>query len=61
MSKNITVQYAENSKRTVITTFKGLKPVSKVITDKKTGQTTIEVYKEGRKEPLDTYLWDIVD
>jgi hypothetical protein len=61
MSKNITVQYAENSKRTVITTFKGLKPVSKVITDKKTGQTTIEVYKEGHKEPLDTYLWDIVN
>ena len=58
MCKHVNVQYSENSKRVAITAYKGMKPVVKVITCKKTGQTIIEVYKEGHSKPIETYIYD---
>ena len=52
----LTTQYSEDARKTVVTTLKDRKPVTKVTTDKITGLTTIEVYKEGVKFPIERYV-----
>lgn len=54
----LTTQYSEDARKIVITTFKDRKPVTKVITDKCTGLTAIEVYKEGVKFPIESYVYN---
>ena len=56
----ISTQYAENAREIVVTTFKNKKPVTKVITDKSTGLTTVEVYKEDVKFPIERYVYNRV-
>lgn len=53
---NISYQYSENSRETVVTVYRNKKPVTKVITDKTTGLTTVEVFKEDVKFPIERYV-----
>lgn len=57
---NISSLYSEDSRQIVVTTFKNRKPVTKVITDKNTGLTTVEVYKEDVKFPIERYVYNRV-
>lgn len=54
----ISIDYKENSKRVVVTTLHGRKPMSRTVTDKATGITTIEVFKEGNPTPVETYVYN---
>ena len=55
---DISTQYSENAREIVVTTFKNKKPVTKTITDKSTGLTTVEVYKENVKFPIERYVYN---
>lgn len=56
----ITVQYNENAREIVVITLKNRKPVTKVTTDKASGLTTIEVFKEDVKFPIERYVYNRV-
>ena len=56
----ITVDYKEDTNKIVVTTLCKRKPITRTITDKATQVTTIEVYKEGSKGPVETYVYDKV-
>ena len=53
----VSVDYKENSTKVVVTTLLDRKPVTKVITYKDTKTTIVEVYKEGCKGPIETYVY----
>lgn len=53
----VSVDYKENSTKIVVTTLLDRKPVTKVITYKDTKTTIVEVYKEGCKNPIETYVY----
>ena len=53
----ISVDYKENSTEIVVTTLLDKKPVTKVITYKATKTIIVEVYKEGCKGPIETYVY----
>ena len=55
---NISTQYSENSREIVVTVFRNRKPVSKTVTDKTTGLTTVEVFKENVKFPIERYVYN---
>ena len=56
---NITTQYNKNSKEIVITVFRDRKPVTKVITCKKTKNTYVRVFTERSKTHIEEYLFNI--
>lgn len=56
----ITTQYTESAREITVTTYRNGKPVTKTITDKNSGLTTIEVYKEGVKFPIERYVYNRV-
>lgn len=56
----LNVDYYEDSKIVSVTVLCKRKPISKTVTDKSTGITTINVYKEGSKKPVDTYVFNKV-
>ena len=56
---NITTQYIENSKEIVVTVFRDRKPVTKVITCKKTKNTYVRVFTERSKTHIEEYLFNI--
>lgn len=56
---NVTTQYSENSKEIVVTVFRDRKPVTKVITCKKTKNTYIRVFTERSKTHIEEYLFNI--
>ena len=58
-SPNISTQYSENSKEIVVTVFRDRKPVTKVITCKKTKNTYIRVFTERSKTHIEEYLFNI--
>jgi hypothetical protein len=53
----IAVDYKEDANKIVVTTLCKRKPITRTITDKATQVTTIEVYKEGSKEPIERYVY----
>lgn len=55
---NISTQYSENAREIVVTVFRDRKPVSKTVTDKTTGLTTVEVFKEDVKFPIERYVYN---
>lgn len=55
---NISTQYSENAREIVVTVFRDRKPVSKTVTNKTTGLTTVEVFKEGVKFPIERYVYN---
>lgn len=55
---DITYQFSENSRYIIVTTFKNRKPVTKTIADKLTGSVVVEVYKEGVKTPVESYVYN---
>lgn len=55
---NISTQYSENAREIVVTVFRNRKPVSKTVTDKTTGLTTVEVFKEDVKFPIERYVYN---
>jgi hypothetical protein len=57
---NISTLYSENAREIVVTTFRNRKPVTKVITDKTSGLTTIEIYKEDVRFPIEKYVYNRV-
>jgi hypothetical protein len=57
---NISTQYSENAREIVVTTFRNKKPVTKVITDKTSGLTTVEIYKEDVRFPIEKYVYNRV-
>jgi hypothetical protein len=57
---NISYQYSENSREIIVTVYRNRKPVTKTITDKTTGLTTIEVFKEDVKFPIERYVYNRV-
>ena len=56
---NIFTQYSENSKEIVVTVFRDRKPITKVITCKKTKNTYIRVFTERSKTHIEEYLFNI--
>ena len=56
---NITTQYSENSKEIIVTVFRDRKPVTKVITCKKTKKTYVRVFIERSKTHVEEYLFNI--
>ena len=56
----ISVDYKEDTNKIVVTTLCKRKPITRTITDKVTQVTTIEVYKEGSKEPIERYVYNKV-
>ena len=57
---NISTEYGEDKKTITVTVFCNRKPVTKTVTDKATGLTTVLVYKEGRKDSIEQYLFNKV-
>ena len=57
---NISTQYSEDSRTITVTVLRNRKIVSKTITDKTSGLTTVEVYKEGVKFPIERYVYNRV-
>ena len=55
---NISSQYSENAREIIVTIFRNRKPVTKTVTDKTTGLTTIEVFKEGVSVPVERYVYN---
>jgi hypothetical protein len=55
---NISTQYSENARTITVTVLCDRKPVTKTITDKTTGLTTVEVYKETVKFPIEKYVYN---
>lgn len=53
----IAVDYKEDANKIVVTALCKRKPITRTITDKATQVTTIEVYKEGSKEPIERYVY----
>ena len=58
-SPNISTQYSENSKEIVVTVFRDRKPVTKVVTCKKTKNTYVRVFTERSKTHIEEYLFNI--
>ena len=58
---NISTQYSENSKEIVVTVFRNRKPVTKVITCKKTKNTYVRVFTEHSKTHIEEYQFNIND
>lgn len=56
---NISTQYSENSKEIVVTVFRNRKPVTKVVTCKKTKNTYVRVYTERSKMHVEEYMFNI--
>lgn len=56
----IAVDYKEDANKIVVTALRKRKPITRTITDKATRVTTIEVYKEGSKKPIERYVYDKV-
>lgn len=54
----LNVDYYEDSKIVSVTVLRKRKTVSKTITDKSTGVTTVNIYKEGVKKPVETYVFN---
>ena len=52
-SPNISTQYSENSKEIVVTVFRDRKPVTKVVTCKKTKNTYVRVFTERSKTHIE--------
>lgn len=52
------IKYSENRTKVSVTTYLNRTPVTKVITEKSTGLTTIEVYKEGVRNPIERYVYN---
>lgn len=57
---NLSVQYSENAREIIVTVFKNRKAVTRTVTDKSTGLTVTEVYKEGIKKPVERYVYNRV-
>lgn len=57
---NIATKYDENARTITVTVTRNGKPVTKTITDKSSGLTTVEVYKEGVKFPIERYVFNRV-
>lgn len=55
---NITVDYFECSEYTEVTTMRNRQPITRAVTDKATGVTTVEVFKEGSTKPIETYVYN---
>ena len=55
---NVQIQYSENANAITVTTFRNRKPVTKVVTDKRTGLTVTEVFKENVKKPIERYVYN---
>lgn len=58
MTMQLNVDYHEDDKTVSVTVLRKRNPVSKTITDKSTGITTIHVYKEDSKKPVETYVFN---
>lgn len=52
------VEYAEDANKITVKTFRNRKLVTVVITEKRTGLTTTEVYKEGVHNPIERYVYN---
>ena len=57
---SISTQYSENAREITVTVFRDRKPVTKTITDKTSGLTVVEVYKEDVKFPIEKYIYNRV-
>ena len=55
---NISTLYSENAREITVTVMRNKKIVSKTVTDKTTGLTTVEVYKEDVKFPIERYVYN---
>ena len=54
---NISTEYHEDKKKITVTVFQDRKPIVKTYTDKATGITLTDVYKEGSENPIETYVF----
>lgn len=52
------VEYAENANKITVKTFRNRKLVTVVTTEKRTGITITEVYKEGVRKPIERYVYN---
>lgn len=57
---NVSIEYAENATKIVVKTLRNRKVVTVVTTDKRTGLTTTEVFKDGVKKPIECYVYNRV-
>lgn len=55
---NISTQYSETAREVIVTVYSNRRVVTKTITDKHTGLTIVEVYKEGVKAPVEKYVYN---
>lgn len=55
---SISAQYSENSKEIVVSAYKDRKLITRTVTNKSSGLTTVEVFKEGSKKPVETYVYN---
>lgn len=55
---NISTEYHEDKRMIEVTVFRDRKPITKIYTDKATEITLTEVYKEGLKNPIETYVYN---
>ena len=58
---NFNVGYHEDDKIISVSVLRKRSLVSKTIIDKATGITTVQVYKEGNKKPVETYVYNKIE
>ena len=56
----VNVHYKETDKKVTVVTLQNRSPVVRTITDKRTGITVVEIYKEGNKKPVETFVYSDV-
>ena len=56
----ISTQYSETAREITVTVYRNRRVVNKTITDKTSGLTIVEVYKEGCKDPIEKYIYNKV-
>lgn len=58
LQSTISYQYSESATFAAVSVFRNGKPVTRVIVDKETDNTTIEVFKEGTPHPVERYVYN---
>lgn len=58
---NINTTYSENTTQILVTVCRGRAPIVKIVTDKNSKNTVVEVFKEYDKKPIETVVWNSVD
>lgn len=55
---NMQVEYVEDANKITVKTFRNRRLVTVVTTEKRTGLTITEVYKEGVAKPVERYVYN---